>query len=187
MGGPVRWRRAEVRAGTTGEPGRALERTVQGSAPEEDSVMIEQGNAAKAERGGGGGAGGTPLPSRFSPEMPSQQTFRGLVINVLDAELCVAVPSPVLDQEPSRLRGVAAQEREQSHCQDGKPTARRYTACAGQGHALATAQPTTTCLVHNLIRCSGLHRTKKSSRRVTFLRATLPASDVPGTRVAEAA
>jgi hypothetical protein len=155
--------------------------------------MIKQGNAAKAERGGAGGA-----PASWSPpgvpgahsETRSQQAFRGLLRNVLDAERCLeAVPHPfvrsagrkygdspqrVPDPEPSRFLRGAARQRKQSHRHDRKPEARRSAACAGQGRASATPQPTMTCLVHILILSRGLHRTKKSSSRVTFLRTTPP-------------
>ena len=130
--------------------------------------MIKQGNAAKAERGG---SGGDPLPSRFSPGLPgdqaetcSQQAFRGLLRNVLDAERCLeAVPHPfvrsagrkhgdssrrVLDPEPSRLLGDEARQRAESHRHDRKPETRRLPACARQDRASATPQPTMTCLIH---------------------------------------
>ena len=149
-------------------PGRALERKVQGTSAQEDRVMIKQGIAVKAERGG---AGGDPLPSRFSPGLPvdqaetrSQQAFRGLLRNVLDAERCLEAvahpfvrsagrkggdsPQRVLDPEPSRLLGGAARQPEESHRHDRKPETRRSAACAGQGRASATPLPTMTCSVH---------------------------------------
>ena len=188
-------------------PAEPLERKVQGSAAQEDSVMIKQGNAAKAERGG---SGGDPRPSRFSPGLPgdqaetrSQQAFRGLLRNVLDAERCLeAVPHPfvrsagrkhgdssrrVLDPEPSRLLGDAARQRAESHRHDRKPETRRLPACARQDRASATQQPTMTCLVHLIDSVQGLHRTKKSSRRVTFLRATPPGKRCARDQSAESA
>ena len=169
--------------------------------------MIQQGNAAKAERGGGGG---DPAASWSSPGVPgdqaetrSQQAFRGLLRNVLDAERCFGAapyqlvrsavrkhgdsPRCVLDAEPSRLLGGAAWQRKESHRYDRKPQAQRRAACAGQDRASATPQPTMTCSVHILILFRGLHRTKKSSWRVTFLRTTPPGKRFARDQTAEAA
>ena len=139
---------------------------------QEDSRMIEQGSAAKAERGGAGSAGGDPLRSRFSRTLPgdqaetrSQQAFRGLLTNVLDAERCFdAAPhqfvwsarrkhgdSPrwVLNAEGSRLLGSAARQRNAFHRHDRKPETRRFAASAAQDRVFVT-QPNATCLVHPL-------------------------------------
>jgi hypothetical protein len=169
--------------------------------------MTEQGHAAKAERGGGGG---DPAASWSSPGVPgdqaetrSQQALRGLLRNVVDAERCFDAapcllvrsagrkhgdsPRCVLDAEPSRLLGGAAWQRKESHRYDRKPETRRSAACAGQGRAHATPQPTMTCSVHILILSRGLHRTKKSSWRVTFLRTTPPGKRCARDQSAEAA
>ena len=159
-----------------------------------------QGAARARPRGGSAlllPGGGGEVPASWSPpgvpgdrtETRGQQAFRGLLRNVLNAERCLeAAPHPfvqsagrkqhgdsarcVLDPKPSRLLRGAARRRKESHRQDRKPAARRGAACAGQDHASATPQPTMTCLVHILILDRGLHRTTKSSRRITFLRTT---------------
>jgi hypothetical protein len=174
-----------------------------------------QGAARARPRGGiplllPDGGGGDPAASWSPPGVPwdqaetrGQQAFRGLLRNVLDAERCLeAVPAPfirsaerkdgdspqrVLDPEPSRLLRGAAQQRKQSHRHDRKPETRHSAACAGQDHASATPQPTMTCLVHLLILSRGLHRTKKSSRRATFLRTTPPGKRCACDESAEAA
>jgi hypothetical protein len=143
--------------------------------------MTEQGHAAKAKRGGGGG---DPAASWSSPGAPGdrtetrgEQAVRSLLRNALGAEPC-------LDAEPSQLLRGAARYQTQSHRHERKPETGCHAVGARQERASTpTPTPTMTRVVHWSDSVQGVVQHEEIVRDEShFSGRSLPASDALATR-----